>query len=57
MSQQDKTLSLGQFPNEYITVIQFGAKGDGSTDDTAALYSAIQYASLNNIKLFWNSGT
>jgi hypothetical protein len=57
MSQQDKTLSLGQFPNEYITVIQFGAKGDGLTDDTAAIQSAITFMSTIGGILFFPVGT
>lgn len=39
-----------------ISVKDFGAKGDGVTDDTLALNSAIQYTVDNNLTLLWESG-
>jgi hypothetical protein len=41
-----------------ISVKHFGATGDGSTDDTAALQAAIDYMEANNGgKLHWPDGT
>lgn len=45
--------------NAGITVRQFGAKGDGTTDDTASIQAAITYArSFSGVqsRLFWNYG-
>jgi len=40
-----------------INVKSFGAKGDGSTDDTAAINSAVQYAITNGAVLWFPAGT
>lgn len=40
-----------------ICVNQFGANGDGTTDDTAALQLALQYASANKVKLLLNQNS
>lgn len=39
-----------------INVKQFGAKGDGATNDTYPINLAINYANANNIPLFFPSG-
>ena len=39
-----------QIPIRYVDVKKFGATGDGSTDDYAAISDAIQYAVANNIR-------
>ena len=44
--------------NAEVTVRQFGAKGDGSTDDTTAISNAVAYwKSADNVRLVWPSGT
>lgn len=43
--------------NEYITPEQFGAKGDGTTDDQKAIQAAIDYASTNGVTLVIPSKT
>lgn len=43
--------------NEVVTVKQFGAKGDDTTDDTTAIQNAIDYAQTNKVKLILNEGT
>lgn len=40
-----------------INILDFGVTGDGVTDDSAAIQSAIEYASANNNKLYVPSGT
>jgi len=40
-----------------VTTKQFGAKGDGSTDDTVAIEAADLYTSANNLTLYFNPGT
>lgn len=41
-----------------FSVKTFGAKGDGTSDDTAAIQSAINFAQLNNIRrVYFPSGT
>lgn len=41
----------------YISVKNFGAKGDGSTDDTAAIQAAIDSVSSNGRALYFPAGT
>lgn len=53
--------TLGEIANKYfrhivITPIQFGATGDGVTNDTQALQDAIDYAIAHGVKLFIPSG-
>jgi hypothetical protein len=40
---------LRQILDEEISVQQWGARGDGSTDDTARIQAAINYANANNV--------
>ncbi|MBB0023623.1 glycosyl hydrolase family 28-related protein [Ralstonia pickettii] len=40
-----------------VSIRQFGAKGDGTTDDTAATQSACTWASTNNRAIYVPSGT
>lgn len=42
---------------EKVSVKQFGAKGDGVTNDTAILRKAFEFASNNNFKCFIPKGT
>ena len=42
---------------ESVSVKDFGAKGDGTTDDTAAIQLAINYAQLGNVSVFFPPGT
>lgn len=40
----------------YISVTDFGAKGDGSTDDQAALQAAFNYAKINGVGVYLPPG-
>jgi len=42
---------------ESVSVKDFGATGDGSTDDTIAIQAAINYSYANNINLYFPTGT
>ena len=42
---------LKKIKNDYITPEMFGAKGDGTTDDTIAIQKSVDYAVKNKIKL------
>ena len=39
-----------------VNVLDFGAAGNGTTNDSAAIQSAIDYAALNNLSLYFPSG-
>lgn len=45
---ENLSAKLDNLSLNYITAEQFGAKGDGITDDTAALQTMFDYASKNN---------
>ncbi|SCY04305.1 glycosyl hydrolase family 28-related protein, partial [Ruminococcus sp. YE282] len=45
---ENLSAKLDNLSLNYITAEQFGAKGDGITDDTAALQAMFDYASKNN---------
>jgi hypothetical protein len=56
----DKTYSSNVFvkgPSPWIDVKAYGAKGDGSTDDTAALQSAINAVGWNGGTVFFPPGS
>lgn len=42
---------------EKVNVKWFGARGDGLTDDTLSIIDAIEFTSINNMNLFFPSGT
>lgn len=51
----DKTVDLhdiGKNKSSFINVLDFGAKGDGITDDTDAFKNAIEYCISNNVGLY-----
>lgn len=41
---------------QYVSVKDFGAVGDGVADDTAVIQAAIDYASANSTKLYFDPG-
>jgi len=41
---------------DYVTYEEFGAKGDGVTDDFAAIYAAHEYANANNLPIVIDDG-
>ena len=47
----DNTLVAELIPTDYVSIYQFGAKGDGTTDDTTAIQNAINYSKNHNFIL------
>lgn len=52
-----KARSLANRANDIVSVLDFGAVGDGVTDDTAAIQAAAAYVSLNGGALHIPKGT
>jgi hypothetical protein len=50
-------LQAKQIFNEYVSVKQFGATGDGTTDDQPAIQAAIDYAGPNRFSVFFPPGS
>ena len=50
------SITLEKRFGQRLTVKDFGAKGDGTTDDTDAIQSAIVYAGNNGVDLFLPPG-
>lgn len=42
---------------DVVSVKDFGAAGDGTTNDTAAIQAAINYAVSNAVELYWPAGS
>ena len=49
-----KTRALANWPNNAVSVSDFGAVGDGVTDDTAAIQAAINAAEATGASLYFN---
>lgn len=47
----------GSGAGTFVSVADFGATGDGVTDDTTALQNALEYARANNRALYFPNGT
>lgn len=47
----------GSGSGTFVSVADFGATGDGVTDDTTALQDALEYARANNRALYFPNGT
>lgn len=43
--------------NEYVSIKDYGATGDGATDDSAAIQAAFDFGSANNIPVYVPTGT
>ena len=50
----DDSLIAELIPEPILNVKQFGAKGDGTTDDTTSIQKAVDYCYANNCKLIIN---
>lgn len=51
VSLNDDSLVAEILPDEYLTFIQFGAKGDDETDDTTSITNALTYANTYSINI------
>lgn len=49
--------NVGARLSQTISVKDFGATGDGTTDDTTAVQAAVTYANTNGLTLYWPKGT
>jgi hypothetical protein len=49
-------VSYSMINGAYVNVLDFGATGDGVTDDLAAIQDAIDSVSANNSDIFYNKG-
>jgi hypothetical protein len=57
LSPQDGKISLAAGENGLINILDFGAKGDGSTDNTAAIQKAVDAAARTGATILIPAGT
>jgi len=56
VSQAQFDAQLAETTQQGVSVMRFGAKGDGITDDTSAIQDAIDYGHANSVPVFFPSG-
>ena len=57
MTEISKSAQVARLGTDVVSVKDFGAKGDGVTDDTSAINEAVSFCLASDKQLYWQAGT